>query len=371
MLFKPKLAVALIATTGLIACGGDSPTGGTTPEDTLCTIDVNLLWDGGVGRDGIPSLTNPTFVEAGHEDASYLRPDDRVIGLHLGDEVLAIPHNILWWHEIVNLDRDGHSVAVTYCPLTGTALAFDRAPIGGSELGVSGFLFNNNLVMFDRGGVGGKESLFPQMMGQGVCGPRKNTSLPRLAISEMTWAGWLERHPETQVVSGRTGFSRNYTVFPYGNYEDLDEPPFLPVQYDDERRPKERVVGIEGTFPTVLALPFLELDRLGPLGVVDVEVGELQLVVLWDRAAESGAAFSRFPQDIPGSAGFEANTPVTLRVEAGRILDVETRSEWNSSGQAISGPLAGASLTPHARTMVAFWFAWHVFNPFTRVWVAR
>jgi Protein of unknown function (DUF3179) len=166
-------------------CGGDatSPLGTDTNEAT-CTIDVSKLQDGGVGRNGIPALTNPTFVVRRSDEASYLLPTDWVIGFRYSDETFAIPHNILWWHEIMNLDFPEGNVAVTYCPLTGTAMAFDPAPLGGVELGVFGLLFPNNLVMFDRSG--GVESLFPQIVGEGVCGLRKQTTLPRIAVSEMT-----------------------------------------------------------------------------------------------------------------------------------------------------------------------------------------
>lgn len=38
-------------------------------------------------------------------------------------------------------------MSVTHCPLTGTAMGFER---GGTTFGVSGKLVNSNLVMYDR-----------------------------------------------------------------------------------------------------------------------------------------------------------------------------------------------------------------------------
>ena len=57
--------------------------------------------------------------------------------------------------------------------------------------------FMNNLVMYDRSE---EETLFSQIMGEGVCGPRKQTVLPRLAISEMTWEAWQGQFPSSQVM---------------------------------------------------------------------------------------------------------------------------------------------------------------------------
>ena len=96
------------------------------------------------------------------------------MGLSIGGKAVAIPHNILLWHEIVNLQVGGASVAVTYCPLTGSSLAFDRSSVNGAELGVSGLLFNNNLLMYDRNST---QSLWPQMLRQSTCGPRSGAAL--------------------------------------------------------------------------------------------------------------------------------------------------------------------------------------------------
>ena len=150
--------------------------------------------------------------------------------------------------------------------------------------------------MFDRSDP---ETLWPQMIGAGVCGPRRGTVLPRLTVTEMTWTAWLERYPDTEVVSSQTGWTRDYTQYPYGDYEDLDTPPFLPQQFNRSRQPKERVMGIEGPDGGILALPFLELDRLGTRGVVNTEVDGAPFVVLWDRQAQAALTFSRMVARVP------------------------------------------------------------------------
>lgn len=358
----PQFRHSLVALLALTACGGDSTDPFDGPaNDLTCTIDVAQLQDGGVGRDGIPSLSNPTFVAPRNANADYLLPTDRVIGLEFAGETLAIPHNILWWHEIMNLDFGDANIAVTYCPLTGTAMAFDRAAVNGAELGVSGLLFQNNLVMFDRTGV---ETLFPQIMGEGVCGLRKQTSLTRIAVSEMSWEGWLKRFPQTQVVSGETGWNRDYTRYPYGDYEQTNEPPFLPQSYDTSRQPKERVVGIEGPNGGFLAVPFFELDELGSVGVVNLELDGIPLAVVWDREAQAATAFVRVPTDVVGGA----REALTFTIQDGRLVDEETGTEWSLNGRGTVGTLQGAKLEIHPESMVGFWFAWSAFHPTTDVW---
>ena len=65
----------------------------------------------------------------------------------MGDVIRAYPHPILGWHEIINDNIDGDVVAITYCPLTGTGVAWD-AKINGlnTTFGDSGLLYNSNLM---------------------------------------------------------------------------------------------------------------------------------------------------------------------------------------------------------------------------------
>ena len=371
---KTLSAVALpgLLILGLSACGGGDGEGivdtlvvEPTPdvEESQCTINIDEILGAGVGWDQIPSLTNPKFVSAGHAEASYLMPLDRVIGFLVGERVLAIPHNILWWHEVINLNLPEGEFLVTYCPLTGSAMAFDRSPAGGVDFGVSGLLFRNNLIMFDRVDP---PTVWPQMMGTGVCGPKKGTVLPRLTVTEMTWRAWQDRYPDTEVVSSETGWPRDYTVYPYGDYEDLDNPPFLPVDFDHSRQPKERVVGIEGRGDGFLAVPLLELDQLGTRAVLNTGVDGEPFLVVWDRQDQSAVTFSRIPETPEGVPG----ETLTFGVVAGKIFDNETGSEWTLTGRAVAGELTGSVLPGHPEAMIAFWFAWSAFHPETTVWTA-
>ena len=134
----------------------------------------NHLLSGGVAKDGIPALTNPTFVAP--DEIGYLAEDDVVMGLVINGEPRAYPHNIGWWNEIIN-DRVGdQSVVVSLCPLTGTGQVFNATDSDGSqiEFGVSGLLINSNLVMYDRRDG---ETLYPQMIYTAINGPQTGDRL--------------------------------------------------------------------------------------------------------------------------------------------------------------------------------------------------
>lgn len=108
--------------------------GGSAPGRPTCSIPTSQIFNGGPGKDGIPALTEPELVAVGASGTEYLRDDDRVIGLALEGEVLAIPLNILWWHEIVNLRVGDRDLAITHCPLTGSSLPTLGVTVAGGRL---------------------------------------------------------------------------------------------------------------------------------------------------------------------------------------------------------------------------------------------
>ena len=374
----PAPAPALLAVVALAACeaGPAEPPGpgGSTLNPTVpalqCVVTSDMLFSGGVGRDGIPALVNPELVSPSHPGARYLGeyvrlaegrddlPDARVAGIVVDGIPLAVPYNILWWHEIVNVDFGGRRFAITYCPLTGSALVFDVTAAGISRFGVSGLIFQNNLVMFDDE----TESLWPQMCGGAAIGERQGTRLQQVAAVEMRWEAWKDQFPETLVVSEPTGFRFDYGVYPYGFYEVSDFLLFPTPGPVDPRLPiKERVLGIPGR-DGGMAIPFAVLEESGGVAVIQTIIDGELVLTLWDAGA--GAAAAYHPRTTDGD-------PVTIRSESVGFFDNETGSRWNILGDAVEGSMTGASLVPYDGAFVAFWFAWSSFHPDTRVWTVE
>jgi len=346
------LALTPLACSDAAIAPQNPGSGGGVPQ-LSCSITDEEVVSGGPGKDGIPALSDPRTATAGEPGTEYLDPDDRVIGIKLGDLVLAIPLNIMWWHEIVNLEVGDRKVSVTHCPLTGSSMAFDRSGIDGAELGVSGLLLRNNLIMYDRNT---EESLWPQMTRQARCGARNGTVLDMVPTIEMTWDGWLTLHPNTEVVSSLTGFGRNYRLYPYDDYDKLSNNQLLfPINRFDSRRPaKERVLGIADP-NGARAYPFGELLELGFTAVVDTETD----AIFWDSLRQAAMAYKKV---------LDGQT-LDFYFEAGQIRDEQTESVWRIDGLAVSGPLAGKRLEPVAEAYVAYWFAWAAFHTDTELWL--
>src|SRR6266536_1096539 len=81
------------------------------------------------GPDAMPPIDHPQFVPAAQ--ARFLADDDVVFGLARAGQARAYPQLVLVWHEIVNDRFPDGPLSVTYCPLTGSVLAFrGTAPSG-------------------------------------------------------------------------------------------------------------------------------------------------------------------------------------------------------------------------------------------------
>ncbi|MGR9100801.1 MAG: DUF3179 domain-containing protein, partial [Gammaproteobacteria bacterium] len=242
------------------------------------------------GKDGIPAIDNPRFVLP---DRALLKAEDRVLGVFFNGVAKAYPVKILNWHEIVNDDFGGHPVAVTYCPLCASGVAYS-ALVGGSRqtFGVSGLLYNSDVLLYDRE----TGSLWSQLMNRAVTGPLKGAKLETVPLSNTTWEDWRNRHPDTRVLSENTGFARDYGVDPYRDYR-LDRSLWFPVKEIDIRyHPKEMVLGAEigGRFR---AYPFAEMAGM-PIKFND-EIGGAPVTVRFDRKHRTANVYRPDGSELP------------------------------------------------------------------------
>ncbi len=219
-----RLLVPLVVWTGL---------SGLALHPSLVPRDEIL--SGGPPKDGIPALTDPE-TESAREAGRWLRPSDTVLGVVISGQARAYPLRILNWHEIVN-DRIGdRRFVVTYCPLCGSGMLFDSSDI----FGVSGLLYQSDVLLYDRK----TESLWSQLMARAVTGPRIGERLKMLPAEHTTWRDWHRRHPQSRVLSRRTGYSRDYEHDPYAFYRRRAGTMF-PVRNADQRlHAKAWVIGL-------------------------------------------------------------------------------------------------------------------------------
>jgi hypothetical protein len=234
---------------------------------------------GGQPKDGIPSIDEPGFVSP--EEATFLADDELVFGLERGGQVRAYPQQVLVWHEIVNDTIAGEPLAVTYCPLTGTVIAFaGLADRPSMTFGTTGKLVNSNLLMYDRE----TDSEWPQVLGTAIRGPLVGERLRTVPLVWSSWRAWRTVHPDTRVLSTDTGHLRDYEQDPYGSYQQgggyyTEGEPVFPVSSTDDRLPpKEVVVGVRSGDEALA----IRKDLVRQRGTVEADVGGRRIRARWD-----------------------------------------------------------------------------------------
>ena len=205
-------------------------------EATKKSVALTDLRQGCPARDCIPSIDSPKFLAA--KEASHVADDDLVITLSYKGEYRAYPSRILDHHEIVNDTIAGDALAITWCPLCGSAVGIKRSIDGKiTEFGVSGVLYNSDLVLYDRA----TDTLWDQIEAKGVVGPMTGTKLVLVPVSVSKWSKWRDKHPDTLVLSTDTGFDYDYTPDRFAEYRESTRL-FMPVSASDERVHAKTVV---------------------------------------------------------------------------------------------------------------------------------
>jgi hypothetical protein len=247
---------------------------GWTTDFSKHSVALGEFMSGGPGKDGIPAVDDPRFVAVA--DADFLEDREPVIELVVEGDARAYPIQILIWHEIVNDVVGGVPVAVTFCPLCNTALAFRRRLNEQTlDFGTTGNLRNSDLVMYDRQ----TQSWWQQFGGEALVGELTGATLEQLPARLVAWADFRREHAGGEVLSLETGFSRPYGENPYVGYDSVDSSPIFPTKNADDTRllPKERVVLIERAGEAVV-VPF---STLRSKKAMRVEVGGHKLLVRW------------------------------------------------------------------------------------------
>ncbi len=339
---------------------------GWDTDFTRHAVPLSQFDDGGPPRDGIPPIDHPRPVSLRAGDR-FLAPPEPVIAVRVAHQVRAYPEQILVWHEIVNDMLGGQPIAITYCPLCNSALAFDRR-VGARTLtfGTTGKLRNSDLVMWDRQ----TQSWWQQLTGTALVGHYTGTQLHPIDAQVLSWSQFKLAYPQGTVLSRRTGFDRSYGQNPYVGYDSVprSRPSLYSGRLDPRLPPLERVVAVFAGRDAVV-VPFSRLAR-APVITGSVDGGPL--VILYARGVTSAldAEAIAHSRDVGTAGSFDPRVRGRalrfLAIGSARFRDRQTGSTWDVTGRAVAGPLRGARLRALHHDE-QFWFALAAFLPHAKL----
>jgi hypothetical protein len=213
---------------------------------------------------------------------------------------------------------------------------------------------NQNFIMEDEE----TGSWWQQVSGEAIHGALKGRRLNGVFHDELTFATWRRERPHGRVLRP----AENNDAWRKFSEHWEEQTGKLPVvtQRDarDRLAPRAVVMGVVSN-GAAKAYPLESIERQSP--VVD-RLGGVPLMVVLGEDKKSVRAFETRVD------GRELEFYVSASdAGAWRMFDGETRSEWDFTGRALSGALAGRQLKK-VPLLKDYWFDWKLYNPQTLVY---
>jgi len=213
---------------------------------------------------------------------------------------------------------------------------------------------NQNFIMRDEE----TGTWWQQITGCAVVGPLAGRCLEPIIWDEVTFAVWRQEHPSTLVLRPHEGLRKKYASAEWekkvGEY-----PTVTPADPGDTLKPRDLVVGVRLN-TAAKAYPWTALAASNPIAD---SVGGTPVLILLHPDGRSLRCFDRTGEDGARELFLKQGASPPM------IVDGETGSEWDFTGLATAGPLAGRRLA-QLPCLKDFWFDWKSYNPGTLVFDA-
>lgn len=199
-------------------------------------------------------------------------------------------------------------------------------------------------------------SWWQQVSGEAIQGASKGQKLEEVFHDELTFAVWKSENPNGRVLrpDEKILAAQKYES---ANWE--DEIGKLPVKIaatqDTTFAPRTLVIGVV-IGDKAKAYPISALEMQSP--ILDM-IGGKDVVVILGADKKSVRAFER---NVDGKT-----LEFFVKPETKEIIDAETGSVWNFSGEAVSGELSGKQLNKIS-VLKDFWFDWKIYHPNTQIY---
>ncbi len=298
--------------------------------------------------------------EMSAEQASeFLAPDDDVAGISLNGEARAYSRKELTRPHVIVEEVGGKKMAITYCILCNTAVAFHTAFHGWELEFLPITAYNNNIIFHDPK----SDNYIQQLDGRVIAGPDSGQRLEAQPVALTSWEAWKTLHPDTRFVHLPAAGIRDRVVdWMLGWMVPLSgllrrKGPWHPVNHPlDGRLPAmSPVLGLEHDGQRAA----LSMAALREKKVINTFLGEEPIAIFYDAKLDVAAVYFRRVD------GEVINFMPLQNPEGGLVAqDAETGNLWNIEGRA---PADGRQLRVLPHFSKLFWFSWSAFKPQTLV----
>jgi hypothetical protein len=213
---------------------------------------------------------------------------------------------------------------------------------------------NQNFIMRDEE----TGSWWQQVTGAAIFGPLKGHQLKPVAHDELSFAIWKQEQPQGRVLrpEARILEAKGYPPVDWENH--MDRVPVVSrAAADDPLASRNLIVGITVEGMT-RAYPLSAIQKQSP--VIDM-IGRAPILIVVGDDNRSVRAYDRTVDGRPLEFFKKGASPLQL-------VDAETGSTWDFTGQATGGQLQGRQLQK-INVLEDYWFDWKTYNPGSSVYL--
>ena len=211
---------------------------------------------------------------------------------------------------------------------------------------------NQNFIMKDEE----TGSWWQQVTGEAIFGPLKGKHLKSVFLDELTFATWKREEPQGRVLRPDVRITANGKYAPPDWEDRMLRVPVATQRSASALDKRELVVGITVNDASS-AYPVTALQKQNP--IID-KLGGIPLVIVMGEDGKSIRAFERKVEGQEREFFLKPNSSPL------RLID-DKGTEWDFTGTALNGMLAGKQLTRIA-VLKDYWFDWKTYNPKTVVY---
>ncbi len=230
-----------------------------------------------------------------------------------------------------------------------------EAKVGGRQLHFQLAGINNqNFIMRDEE----TGSWWQQVTGEAILGSLKGQRLKPVFHDELTFATWKREKPQGRVLRPDEGITRSGQYAP-ANWEErmASVPVATSLILDKSLEARTLVIGLTVNGISK-AYPFDAVVRQSPI------LDDLGGVPLFLAVGDDKRSVRAFERTMDGRKLEFFVKPGSSQVV---LVDAETGSEWDFTGQAIGGPFSGRQLKKVA-VLNDYWFDWKAYHTNTIVY---
>jgi hypothetical protein len=234
---------------------------------------------------------------------------------------------------------------ISYCPLTGTCVAWNRGNLKdySTRFGVSKYNYKSNHILYDHLS---SSHWLPMVFGC-VNGQFEGYEPDSYPVIETTWKNWKNMFPASKVLSPNLKSGFDYEVDPYSSYKNNDSIYFKTNPVDSRLPLKDKVHGIivgnrAKAYPQDLFSDSTSLitDNFQGLSVVVIGSKLNNFIISYERRLPEG-------QELDFIASNDAPNI---------IMEDTDGNKYDIFGWIIDGPKKGQSLIP-TKSLTGYWFS--------------